>query len=58
MWAVAALLAVAGLCGNALSVPESWMFAGFLGVFVVYLLGMRRARKLAEKLRTALHLGV
>jgi UDP-GlcNAc:undecaprenyl-phosphate GlcNAc-1-phosphate transferase len=58
MWAVAALLAVAGLCGNALSVPQSWMFAGFLGLFVVYLLGMRRARRLAEKLRSALHLGV
>jgi UDP-GlcNAc:undecaprenyl-phosphate GlcNAc-1-phosphate transferase len=58
LWAIAALLAVVGLCGNALSLPESWMFAGFLGVFVVYLLGMRHARNIARSLREALGRGV
>ena len=54
MWAIAALLAVIGLCGNALSLPESGMFAVFLAVFAAYLWGMRQARSLANSLRAVI----
>ncbi|SCZ67270.1 hypothetical protein [Thiohalomonas denitrificans] len=55
MVGLATLLAIVGVVGSELLIPEPVLFFGFLGVFGVYLWGMSRAWRLVRYLRRQRH---